>query len=115
MDPRYAGHMAKPIIPLETRRKAIELVLGGMQQKQAAADDKTLRASLKAIAKACEAAGFEPAMQATRHFISHGWDFAVDGLGMLARRFADGDIDYGADMPDLDAYDRFNHPGGDES
>ena len=36
MDPRYAGRMAKPIIPLETRRKAIELVLGGMQQKQAA-------------------------------------------------------------------------------
>ena len=35
-DPRYAGHMAKPIIALETRRKAIELVLGGMQQKQAA-------------------------------------------------------------------------------
>ena len=34
MDPRYAGRMAKPIIPLETRRKAIELVLGGMQQKQ---------------------------------------------------------------------------------
>ena len=28
--------MAKPIIPLETRTKAIELVLGGMQQKQAA-------------------------------------------------------------------------------
>lgn len=35
-DPRYAGHMAKPIIPLETRTKAIELVLDGMQQKQAA-------------------------------------------------------------------------------
>ena len=35
-DPRYAGYMAKPIIPLETRTKAIELVLGGMQQKQAA-------------------------------------------------------------------------------
>ena len=35
-DPRYAGHMAKPIIPLVTRTKAIELVLGGMQQKQAA-------------------------------------------------------------------------------
>ena len=32
-DPWYAGHMAKPIIPLETRTKAIELVLGGMQQK----------------------------------------------------------------------------------
>lgn len=36
MDSRYAGHMAKPIIPLETRTKAIELVLGGMRQKQAA-------------------------------------------------------------------------------
>ncbi len=35
-DPRYAGHMAKPIIPLETRTKAIELVLDGMRQKQAA-------------------------------------------------------------------------------
>lgn len=28
MDSRYAGHMAKPIIPLETRRRAVELVLG---------------------------------------------------------------------------------------
>lgn len=28
-DPRYAGHMAKPIIPLETRTKAIGPVLGG--------------------------------------------------------------------------------------
>lgn len=78
-------------------------------------DGKTLRASLNAIAKACEAAGFEPAMQATQHFINYGWDFAVDGLGMLARRFADGDIDYGTDLPDLDAYDRFNNPGKDEA
>ena len=31
---RYAGRMAKPIIPLETRRKAIELVLGGMQRSR---------------------------------------------------------------------------------
>lgn len=30
-DPRYVGHMAKPIIPLETRRKAIEPVSGGMR------------------------------------------------------------------------------------
>ena len=30
-DPRYAGHMARLIIPLETRTKAIELVLGGMR------------------------------------------------------------------------------------
>ena len=36
MDPWYAGHMAKPIIPLETRRRAVEPVPGGMQQKQAA-------------------------------------------------------------------------------
>ena len=35
-DPRYAGHMAKPIIPPETRRRAVELVPGVMQQKQAA-------------------------------------------------------------------------------
>ena len=35
-DPGYAGHMAKPIIPLETRTKAIEPVPGGMRQKRAA-------------------------------------------------------------------------------
>ena len=35
MDSRYAGHMAKPIIPLETRRRAVELVPGSVQ-KQAA-------------------------------------------------------------------------------
>ena len=32
MDSRYAGHMAKPIIPLETRRRAVELVLGVLLQ-----------------------------------------------------------------------------------
>ena len=35
-DSRYAGHMAKPIIPLETRTKAIEPVPGGMRRKRAA-------------------------------------------------------------------------------
>ncbi|MCG4793289.1 helix-turn-helix domain-containing protein [Bifidobacterium adolescentis] len=35
-DSRYAGHMAKLIIPLETRTKAIEPVPDGMQQKRAA-------------------------------------------------------------------------------
>lgn len=35
MDSRYAGHMAKPIIPLETRRRAVELVLGSMQKRAA--------------------------------------------------------------------------------
>ena len=35
-DPRHAGRMRSPIIPMETRQEAIELVLGGMRQKQAA-------------------------------------------------------------------------------
>ena len=35
-DPGYAGHMAKPIIPLETRTKAIEPVPGVMRRKRAA-------------------------------------------------------------------------------
>lgn len=46
MDSRYAGHMAKPIIPLETRRRAVEPVPGGMQQKQAA---KQLGAGVGAV------------------------------------------------------------------
>ncbi|MDW3107929.1 IS3 family transposase [Bifidobacterium longum] len=46
MDSRHAGHMAKPIIPLETRRRAVELVPGGMQQKQAA---KQLGAGVGAV------------------------------------------------------------------
>lgn len=46
MDSRYAGHMAKPIIPLETGRRAVELVPGGMQQKQAA---KQLGAGVGAV------------------------------------------------------------------
>ena len=35
-DPGYAGHMAKPIILLEMRAKAIEPVPGGMRRKRAA-------------------------------------------------------------------------------
>ena len=35
-DPRYAGHMAKPIIPLETRLKAIEPVPGSVQKQRGA-------------------------------------------------------------------------------
>ena len=45
MDSRYAGHMAKPIIPLETRRRAVEPVPGSMQ-KQAA---KQLGAGVGAV------------------------------------------------------------------
>ena len=36
MDPWYAGHMAEPIISLETRRRAVGPVPGGMRRKQAA-------------------------------------------------------------------------------
>lgn len=46
MDSRYAGHMAKPIIPLETRRRAVGPVPGGMQQKQAS---KQLGAGVGAV------------------------------------------------------------------
>ena len=45
MDSRYAGHMAKPIIPLETRRRAVEPVPGSVQ-KQAA---KQLGAGVGAV------------------------------------------------------------------
>mgnify|MGYP003094321510 CR=1 FL=1 len=41
------GRMRSPIIPLETRQKAIESVLGGMQQKQAA---RQLGVSVGAVA-----------------------------------------------------------------
>ena len=35
MDSRHAGHMAKPIIPLETRRRAVEPVPGSVQKRAA--------------------------------------------------------------------------------
>ena len=35
-DPGYAGHMARPIVPLETGAKAIEPVPGGIRRKRAA-------------------------------------------------------------------------------
>lgn len=71
-----------------------------------------MKASLKAIGKACQAAGFEPAMQAAAHFIDNGRDMNETDLTPLARRIADGDLDYGNDLPDLEAYDVFNHPEG---
>lgn len=46
-DPRYAGRMRSPIIPMETRQKAIEPVLGGMRQGQAA---RRLGAGVGAVA-----------------------------------------------------------------
>ena len=46
-DPRHAGRMRSPIIPMETRQKAIELVLGGIRQKQAA---RQLGVSVGAVA-----------------------------------------------------------------
>ena len=75
------------------------------------ADDRTLKSSLRAIARACEAAGFEPAMQAVSHAITLDWDLNEQEMAPLAKRIADGDIDYGGDLPDLNTYDKFNHPG----
>lgn len=75
------------------------------------ADDQTLRSSLRAISKACQAAGFEPAMQAAQHALDLGRAIDETETPILARRFADGDIDYGDCLPDLTAYDTFNHPG----
>ena len=46
-DLRHAGRRGAPIIPLETRQKAIEPVLGGMRQKQAA---RQLGVSVGAVA-----------------------------------------------------------------
>ena len=37
-DPRYADAVPKPPIPLETRCRAVELCLSGMQQKQVATE-----------------------------------------------------------------------------
>lgn len=50
--PRYAGHMDRPIILLETQTKVIELVLGGMRQKQTA---KRLGVSIGAISHCVKA------------------------------------------------------------
>ena len=54
-DSRYAGHMAKSIIPLETRTKAIEPVPGDMRQKQAA---ERLSVSIGAVHKRADASRF---------------------------------------------------------
>lgn len=89
-------------------------VPGDVREYLDQADDRVLKASLRAIARACDAAGFEPAMRAARHLIGNGRDLAADDMGMLAKRFADGDIDHGGDPPDLNAYDRSDRPGKDD-
>ena len=71
MDSRYAGHMAKPIIPLETRRRAVEPVPGGMRQKRAA---KQLGAGVGAV---------------------HGWVRAYRKGGMAALRPQNGNAAQG--------------------
>lgn len=53
-------------------------------------------------------------MQAVSHAIGLGWDIDAQEMVPLARRIADGDLDYGGDLPDLNAYDGFNHPQGAE-
>lgn len=47
-DSRYAGHMDRPIILMETRTKAIEPVPGGMWQKRAAERLGAVRNRVKA-------------------------------------------------------------------
>ncbi|OZG56692.1 integrase [Bifidobacterium myosotis] len=74
-------------------------------------DDKTLKESLKAIAYACQAAGFEPVMQACDEILACNRDMGLhaDTLTPIALRMRDGDWQYpGAiDEPDLSGYDRF--------
>ena len=65
-DSWYAGHMAKPVIPLETRRRAVELVPGGMRRKQAA---RQLGAGVGAV---------------------HDWVGACRGGGMTALQLRNG-------------------------
>ena len=83
MDPRYAGRMAKPIIPLETRRKAIELVLGGMQQKQAA---KQLGAGVGAVhnwVRAYRRGGMAALQPRNRNAAQGGKSASVLGAGRM--------------------------------
>ena len=74
-------------------------------------DDKTLKESLKAIAYACQAAGFGPVMQACGEILACNRDMGLhaDSLTPIALRMRDGDWQYpGAiDEPDLSGYDRF--------
>ncbi|PST46876.1 IS21 family transposase [Bifidobacterium callitrichos] len=74
-------------------------------------DERTLRESLKAIAHACAAAGFEPAMQACDEILACNRDMGLhaDTLTPIALRMRDGDWEYpGAiEEPDLSGYDEF--------
>ena len=70
MDSRYAGHMAKPIIPLETRRRAVEPVPGSVQKRAA----KQLGAGVGAV---------------------HGWVRAYRKGGMAALRPQNGNAAQG--------------------
>lgn len=56
-DSHYAGRMRRPVIPLRTRRKAIELVLGGMQQRQAARQPGASVDAVNDRVKACREGG----------------------------------------------------------
>ena len=50
-------------------------------------------------------------MQAVSHAITLDWDLNEQEMVPLAKRIADGDIDYGDDLPDPDTYDASDHPG----
>ena len=53
-------------------------------------------------------------MQAVSHAIGLGWDIDAQEMVPLARRIADGDLDYGGDLPDQNAYDGLHRPQGGE-
>lgn len=80
-------------------------------------DAATLKDSLKAIADACRAAGFEPAMQACGEILDANRDMGLrtDTLIPIALRMSEGDWQYPGALPepDLTAYDAFIAAGSD--
>lgn len=78
-------------------------------------DDQPLRSSLRAISGACQTAGFEPTMQASQHALDLRRGIDETETPIRARRYADGEIDYGGCLPDLTAYDTSDHPGQEAS
>ena len=69
-DSRYAGHMAKPIIPLETGTKAIEPVPGGM--RGSGPPNCSARASVRSITR-------------SRRIARAAWPRCSPGTGTPAR------------------------------
>ena len=71
-DSHYAGRMRRPVIPLRTRRKAIELVLGGMQQRQAARQPGASVDAVNDRVKACREGGMATLRPRNRNAAQNG-------------------------------------------